>query len=254
VQLEDKVVEDYGAARSEAQQREDVLSRGDEQLPETVGEAVTASSVELRGKLLGAIRMVLANQQVHVIELELPAREARALEALQLAVTGRSELGAFLYASDRRDMLEQSLAMLQPDLIHTDARSAHELAAQLSEITERVGELRHTLTSLDDAQDELVEVQQKATLVDGDSEDPAKPAPRDPDAPRPASTLTGPERPQPAPAPTTLVGPERPETPTPPTTLVGPELPETPTPPTTLGDPAELAAQAKLPWWRRPFG
>jgi len=284
VQLEDKVVEDYGAARAEAQQREDVVSRGDEQLPETVGEAVTESSMELRGALLGAIRMVLADQQVHVAELALPAREARALEALQLAVTGQSELGAFLYASDRRDMLEQALAVLQPDLTHTDAQTARELQAQLSEITARVGELRHTLTSLDDAQDELVEVQQKAALEETESDDKPKPKPSDPDAPRPATTLTGPALPDTAPPPTTLVGPALPDAPTPPTTLVGPALPDAPTPPTTLvgpdlpetrtppttlvgpelpavpppvttlGDPAELAARAQLPWWRRPFG
>jgi hypothetical protein len=269
VQLEDKVVEDYGAARAEAQQREDVLSHGEEQLPETAVEAVTESSVQLRGKLLGAIRMVLADQQVHVVELRLPAREARALEALQHAVTGRSELGAFVYASDRRDMLEQALAVLQPDLGHTDAKSAEELHAQLSEITTRVGELRHTLTSLDDAQDELVEVQQKATHEQGEPDDKPKPKPSDPDAPRPATTLTGAERPAPPSPATTLTGPERPAPPSPATTLTGPERPEArapattlvgaeppaaPAPVSTLGDPAELAARAKLPWWRRPFG
>jgi hypothetical protein len=54
--------------------------------------------------------------------------------------------------------------------------------------------------------------------------------------------------------PTTLVGPDLPEPRTPPTTLVGPDLPDAPAAPSTLGDPAELAAQAQLPWWRRPFG
>jgi hypothetical protein len=284
VQLEDKVVEDYGAARAEAQQREDVLAHGEEQLPETVAEAVTEASVQVRGKLLGAVRMVLADQQVRVGELRLPTREAHALEALQVAVSGRNELNAFIYATDRRDLLEQALAVLQPDLIHTDAKTAHELHAQLSELTARVGALRHTLTNLEDAQDELVEVQQKATLEQGEPDDKPKPSPLDPDAPRPATTLTGPERPEASPPPTTLVGPELPEPRTPPTTLVGPELPEprtppttlvgpelpeprTPpttlvgpelpeprTPPTTLGDPAELAERAKQPWWRRPFG
>ncbi|MBC7976805.1 MAG: hypothetical protein H7138_17660, partial [Myxococcales bacterium] len=194
MQLEEKLVEDHGAARTELQQREDVLSHGEEQLPEAITEAVSQASTELRGKLLGAIRMVLEDQDVEISELALPEHEANALESLQIAVSGRSDLGRFVYASDRRDMLEQALAVLQPNLIHADVKSAHELEAQFEALTARVGDLRHRLTNLEDSQDELVEVQQKSLLEEGETApgDKPKPAPSDPDAPRPATTLTGP--------------------------------------------------------------
>jgi len=224
VQLEDKLVEDFGAARAESQQREDVLAHGEDQLPEAVTEAVSEASVQLRGKLLGAIRMVLADEEVAVADLQLPAHEAHALDALQIAVSGRSTIGKFVFACDRRDLLEQALAVLQPNLLHADDKSARALHAQFAELTSRVGELRHTLTNLEDAQDELIEGQLKPSLEQGETDPSDKPKPSDPDAPRPA------------------------------TTLVGADLPEAPAAPSTLGDPAELAAQAQIPWWRRPFG
>jgi hypothetical protein len=289
VQLEDKLVDGREAAHEESQQREDVESRGEEVLPAPIVEAMRDAALERRSQLLGAVRMILARQTFTVAELHLPAREALALEALQVATSGRSaDLDQFVYASDRRDMLERALAVLQPDLIHADSLTARELGAQFADLTERVAELRSQLTDLEDAQDELLEGDQKAALAaaqaePGDKPKPKPPAPLDPDAPRPPTTLVDPELPaEPAP-PTTLIGPERAAPPTPPTTLVGPDLPAEPAPPTTLvgpelpaeparpttlvgperapapappsslGDAKDLEAGAR-PWWRRPFG
>ncbi|HEU4734256.1 MAG TPA: hypothetical protein VFT22_40470 [Kofleriaceae bacterium] len=285
MQLEDKLVDGREAAHAEAQQREDVLERGEETLPAPVAEAVQEAGVERRSQLLGAIRMIFERQTLTVGELHLPRRETVALEALQVATTGRArDTGQFVYATDRRDMLERALAALQPDLTHADDQSARELHAQLAELSERVADLRHQLTELEDSQDELLEGTQKAAHEAGAAEpgDKPKPRPGDPDAPRPATTLTGPEVPErPAPA-TTLIGPEVPERPAPPTTLTGPEVPEParppttltgtelppdppaastldgpepasePAPPSSLGDASE--GGAKAPWWRRPFG
>ena len=288
MQLEDKLVDGREAAHAESQQRADVLAHGEEMLPEPVVEAVHDAALEKRGQLLGAIRMILDRESLIVSNLRLPQLESRALEALQVATSGKSrDLGQFVYASDRRDMLERALAVLQPNLTHADDQTAHELHAQFADLSERVAELRHTLAELEDAQDEL-ETPQKEALEKAEPGDKPKPKPKpvpsDPDAPRPPTTLVGPELPESATPPTTLVGPELPEPATPPTTLVGPELPESATPPTTLvgpelpepqrppttlvgpeltpeapqvstlGDPEELAAKAKLPWWRRPFG
>jgi hypothetical protein len=291
VQLEDKLVDGREAAQAESQHREDVEEHGEETLPAPMVEAVHDAALERRGQLLGTIRMILDRQTLTVSELHLPQRESRALVALQVATSGRSgDLGQFVYASDRRDMLEQALAVLQPNLTRADDQTARELHAQFADLAERVGELRHHLTDLEDSQDELLEGHQKQALEAGATEPGDKPKPKpkptpsDPDAPRPATTLTGPEIVEQPRPPTTLVGPEVADRPTPPTTLIGPEVPEPATrgstlvgpelPPepaqattlvgpdlapeqtreTSLGDAAEIAAKPKLPWWRRPFG
>jgi len=290
VQLEDKLVDGREAAKVESQQREDVLAHGEEALPAPMVEAVHDAGQDRRAQLLGAIRMILDRETLTVAQLRMPQRETRALEALQAATSGRTtSLGQFVYASDRRDMLEQALAVLQPDLTRADDQTARELHAQFADLAARVGELRHQLTELEDSQDELLEGHQKQALEagaaePGDNKPKPKPEPSDPDAPRPATTLTGPEVPErPTPA-TTLVGPELPARPPPATTLVGPEDPERPRPPTTLvgadlppeperpttlsgadlapeptpdsslGDAGEIATKAKRPWWKRPFG
>ena len=291
MQLEDKLVDGREAAHAESRQRADVLEHDEEALPEPMVEAVQDAALEQRGQLLGAIRMILENSQTLVVDhLHLPQRESRALDALQVAVSGKShDLGTFVYATDRRDMLEQALAVLQPNLIHADDKSARELHAQFADVTERVSKLREALTELEDSQDELLEGHQKEALEEAATEPPGsgakpKPEPSDPDAPRPPTTLIGPELPEPARPPTTLVGSEPPEPARSPTTLVGPELPEPGRPPTTLigpelppapepastlvgpellpeaapasslGDAEEIAAKANRPWWRRPFG
>ncbi|HEX7843973.1 MAG TPA: hypothetical protein VF469_41145, partial [Kofleriaceae bacterium] len=195
MQLEDKLVEDRDAAHEEALQREDVEEHGEGRLPEPVTEALHDAALEQRGKLLGAIRMILDRQRVAVSEFHMPQRESRALEALQVAVEGRSsDLHQFVYASDRRGLLERALGVLQPNLTHADEQTARELHAQFADLSERVADLRHELTELEDSQDELLEGHQKEALqaaaTPGDKPKPAA-KPSDPDAPRPEATLTG---------------------------------------------------------------
>ena len=275
---EDKLVDGLDAAKQESRAREDVEMRGQEALPAPVVEAMRDAAVEHRAQLLGAVRMILDGDTITVANLRLPIRESLALEALQAATTGRSsDTGQFVYASDRRDLLERALGVLQPDLVHADAKSASELDAQFEDLSARVADLRGELTELEDAQDELLTDEEKSRLEvtaagGGDKGDKPKPKPAsDPDAPRPASTLTGPDLPAEPAGPSTLDGPDLPAEPappstltgpdlqpekTPPSTLSGPDLPPEPAPPSTLGDAADLAAaeRANAPWWRRPFG
>jgi hypothetical protein len=287
VQLKDKLIEDRDAAHAESQQREERGERED-QLPEPVTEAVRDAGHERRAQLLGAVRMILGRDRLDIGQLRMPPREARALAMLQSAVEGRSsDINSFVYAEDRRDLLERALGVLQPDLAHTDDLHAQELHAQLGDLSERLGELREQLSSLEDAQDELISAPQTTAAVVQD--DQPKPVPSDPDAPRPATTLTGPDLPAQEPAPTTLTGPDLPEGKPEPTTLIGPDLPaqkpaettltgadlpegtpaattllgpdlpEAAPPPSTLGDgqPSDDPSpdgKAKRPWWRRPFG
>lgn len=290
MKLEDKLVDGLDAAKQESRQREDVETRGEDELPAPIVEAMRDAALEHRGQLLGAVRMILDRDTLTVASLHLPVRETLALEALQVATTGRAgDTGQFVYASDRRDLLERALGVLQPDLVHADAKTALELDAQFADLSSRVADLRSELGELEDAQDELLTDEEKARMeataaASGDQGD--KPKPVDPDAPRPASTLTGPDLPAEPAAPSTLAGPDLPAEPAPPSTLAGPDLPAEPTPPSTLtgsdlpaepeppstlagpdlpaeppppstlGDAAELAEAARTtaPWWRRPFG
>jgi hypothetical protein len=287
VEREEKLVDGPDAAHAELMQREDIQRRSDEELPSTFDEAVANASLQLRGELLGAVRMILARENLDPTQLNLPTLERDGLIALKVAVEGKShDLGTFVYAQDRRDLLERALAVLQPDLTEADSGTARELRAQYDDLVQRVGELREHLGDLEDAQGEietraLAAVMEEGATDTGDKPKP-KPQPSDPDAPRPATTLTGPDRPEPARAPTTLSGPDRPEAARPATTLSGPDRPEPARPATTLSGPdrpesarpattltgpelaPEEAAQSTLggepedakkkPWWRRPFG
>jgi hypothetical protein len=269
VELKDKLIEDRDAAHVESQQRQELLDRDENQLPSPIVEAIQDQGRERRAQLLGAVRMILGHQTLEVGQLRMPARETRALSALQVAVEGRSaDLNEFVYATDRRDLLERALGVLQPDLLHTDDQSAHGLRAQLKDLSERVGELRHRLTVLEDAQDDLLRgTPEVAALTTEPTDKPgdkpaAKPAgakptvePSDPDAPRPPTTLTGPgpDLPEPppvrttlaggpdipdrTPAKTTLTGADLPDRTPAPTTLVGPDLPDEPPAKTTLVGP-----------------
>ncbi len=269
MQLQDKLVDGLEAAKQESRQREDVEELGDEQLPAPVVEALQDAESERRKQLLGAVRMLLDGQELNIARLRLPKRETVALEAMQVATTGRSgDTGQFVYASDRRDILERALGVLQPDLAHGSAGLEHELAASFADLSDRVADLRESLSGLEDAQDELLDGEQKVALAKADGDTADKPPP-DPDAPRPPTTLTGsPEAVRPE-VPTTLTGgPEAEVKPVPstladgpeavqpeaPSTLAtgGPEAEARPDAPTTLGDSADIA-QAQTPWWRRPF-
>jgi hypothetical protein len=264
VEREEKLVHGKDAAQAELRDRDEVERRNDQELPAAVEEAVEYGSLQLRGQLLGAVRLILEEEDVELSQLNVPALEMQGLIALQEAVRGKShDLGKYVYASDRRDLLERALAVLQPDLSRADSGTARELHAQLDDLMRRVGELREELEDLEDAQEELLEAYQKAELEAGtaDAGDKPKPKPKpvpsDPDAPRPATTLTGPERPEPPRPATTLTGPDRPEPPAPATTLTGPELPPQEAAPSTLGGEPEAARAEdgkKKPWWRRPFG
>jgi len=251
VELEDKQLE--GSALDRELRLADDRERKDEELP-VVAEEVVDIELAHRGQLLDALQLILDNETLAVSRLGLPQRETAALEALQAAVAGRDPtMGTFVYAEDRRRLLEQSLAVLQQNLA-VDARFAG--------LADRVTDLREQLSQLEEAQDDheqrhepivrvtpvdepaedesltdflasaliaLAEMPHQSTL-DGPEPSPvAKPVsmfegPELPEQPRPASTLDGPEVVVKKPA-STLDGPERPAEPRPASTLDGPERP-----------------------------
>lgn len=231
----------------ELQEQLETVSSHDKQgteLAAHASEEIRHTSPGTRDQIVAAVRAIFAHQGLTIADLGLPQREERALEALQAAVTGKSaNLGMFVYAEDRRSMLEQALAVLQPNLVSGDGQELAGLRDQLAAMTERVATLREELLNLEDAQEDLLgdrgEVA-KTTRPDEPVDPAATPAPVD--AARPASTLAGP-----GPAVTTTATP---------TTLTGPARAEEARPPTSVGDPAEIeeAARQAAPWWRRPGG
>jgi len=250
VRVEDKEVDGLELEREQRLAQSELDKQDDEELPEVHADQQRDLARTERGALLAALRAILASEHVIVATLQLPAHELRALEALQEAVEGRDgQLDMFVYATDRRGLLEQALAVLQPNLAYDDETYV--------ELVARVGELRRELLHLEEAQDELEDRHPKQL-----AKKPAgEPAEVDPDAPKPASTLSiGPEVEDASkPASTLSVGPEVKDAPKPASTLAaGPEVKEEAKPATSLGDEKEIAAaqaeempKAKKSWWKR---
>lgn len=276
MRAEDKDVDGRELERDVEKQRESDLEKSDdEELPELQSEA--DQSTEHRGQLIALVRAIFNREHVVVDNQQLPARELKALEALQAAVEGRdAKLSQFVYANDRRDLLEQALAVLQPNFVSGDEKHAQMLGAY-GDLIERVAALREGLVDKEDAQDDLLRANTHlaVTKAEGEQDEPPKPGdstltgPERKEPPKPATTLTGPEvKPEPKPASTltgpevkpepkpasTLTGPElKPES-KPATSLTGPEVKDEPAAPSTLGDPKDLAEAQKKPWWKRVLG
>ena len=248
MRAEEKDLDGADLARETERQRESELEKADEQeLPELQSEA--DHDTEHRGQVIALMRAILDREHVVVDQQQLPARELKALEALQAAVEGKDPaLSQFVFASDRRDLLEQALAVLQPNFVTGDEQHAQLLGAY-GDLIERVGLLRNGLVELEDAQDDLLVTKSSAAVAKTDADQDDKP-----DTKPGESTLTGPERkPEPKP-PTTLIGPEPKPEPKAPSTLTGPEAKPEPKGPSTLGDEADLAEAQKQPWWKRVLG
>jgi hypothetical protein len=152
------------------------VEMGFEQELAELPERVTTQHEEQthRAELLSVMRAILEGQKVVVELLRLPQRELKALEALQGAVRAKdTHIDQFVYASDRRDMLEQSLGVLQPTLLTGDPNE-YMLGGDLAAITKYVAELRTELLGKEDAQDELLVVQageEKAKAGEGGEDD-----------------------------------------------------------------------------------
>ena len=271
LRTEDRQLEGLDLEREQGLEEEFVEAEETE-LPMLVGEEAHDIELAHRGKLFDALQLVLAEQHVEIARLQLPQRETKALEYLQTAVTGRDELGEFVYAEDRSAMLEQALAILQANLTFGDAAQLAELHAKFDTMSERVATLRAELLNLEDAQDELIDGA-RFEVVTSETETEDKPGDKDDkkqkqslgfiaralnaisgtsaaekagglfegpeveDEPVPPSTLSGPDLPAEPARPTTLVGPEVKEAPKPPSSLTGADLPPEPAKPSTLDGP-----------------
>lgn len=274
MRIEEKQVDGLDLEHHEEQEEVLLAETKEAELPELVGEEVRDLEKEHSLQLMMAMRMILERKHLNITHLRMPQREALALEALQAAVNGRStNVDQFVYASDRRSMLEQALAILQPNLTSGTEQQLAAMCQDFQVLSKQVSELRDSLMNLEDGQDELMANEHDRRIgkaEDAETTDKPKPTPSDPDAPRPASTLSsgGPDGTR-ATAPTTLTGPEIQTEPKSTTLYSGPEAkyesatstlssgPEAKIErgPTTLGDETEIVAEAKKrPWWKRIVG
>jgi hypothetical protein len=260
MRAEEKDLDGADLARETERQRESELEKDDaEQLPEL--QSTADQNTEHQSQVIGVMRAIMSREHVVVDQQQLPARELKALEALQAAVEGKdAKLSQFVFASDRRDLLEQALAVLQPNFVTGDEQHAQVLGAY-GDLIERVGQLRNGLVELEDAQDDLLMANTRVAVTKTDADQDDKPdadasltGPERTPEPKKPSTLTGPEvKAEPKPA-SSLTGPEVKEPPKPASTLTGPEAKPEPKGPSSLGDEKDLAEAQKTPWWKRVLG
>ncbi len=223
----------------ERRRQNELVAEDDEELYDLDGKPEFERDRDRTSVIAGAMHKILEREHLVVNDLELDQRELRALEALKTAVEGRdASLDGFVYAEDRRALLEQALAVLQPDIASLEQLGG----TPFEDLVHDVAELRGALENLEDAQEEI----EPRKLHAGKGE-----APDTDDKPTPGddASLDGPERAIAKPK-SSLTGPERNPEPKPPSTLGGPERKEEPKLPTTLGDPKEIAEAAK-PWWKK---
>ncbi len=239
---EDKEVDGPDIEHAEERKREsELVEEDDEELYDLDGQNEYERDHGRNGSVIAAMKKILAREHIVINDLALDRRELTALEALQTATRGRDgKLDTFVYAEDRRTLLEQSLAVLQPDV-----QTLAELGTPYEDLMKQVSELRESLNDLEDAQETADRRVDEEKGEDADTDD----KPEDDD-----TSLDGPERKLKKPE-STLAGPERKDEPRPPSSLTGPERKADKKPPTTLGDAAEIAdAQKQLPAWKRPAG
>jgi hypothetical protein len=255
---EKKEVDGFELESEEERKRQtDLVDDDERELHDLDGLPEYEREQERTSLIAAAMHDVLDGEHIILNDWDLPQRELRALEALKTAVDGRDqEIHGFVFAEDRRSLLEQALAVLQPDLANLEKVGG----TMFAELVKNIGELRLALQNLEDAQDEVERKRESDKGEASDTDDKPKPdADRSLTGPerkidKPASSLVGPERAQdPKPA-SSLYGPDAKEEPKAASTLVGPELAAAPKPETSLGDATEIKETAKKPWWKRLTG
>jgi hypothetical protein len=251
MRAEDKEVDGPELERETERQRDSELEKEDE---EELAElsSVDERDAEHRDQVITAMRMILERDNIVVDELKLPARELKALEALKAAVEGKDgKLSQFVYATDRKNLLEQALAVLQPNFVSGDAQRAQVMGVY-QDLIDKVADLRTGLVELADSQDDLLHAADKTAMqkADGDKDEPDD----DDDTPKTSTLSDGPEVKPEARKSSLADGPEVKAETASSTLADGPAVKDDPKGPTTLGDPAELAAAQKTPWWKRALG
>ncbi len=233
---EDKELDGPALEQAEERKREnELVEEKEDELYDLDGLPETTLDGEHSTAVLAAMQQILAGDQVVINDLKLPKRQIVALEALRTALDGKDQQGSrMVYAEDRRALLEQALAVLQPEIA-----SMQGAGGQFEDMLSKVGTLRDRLNTLEDAEESELEQRPFDAVKDGNETDD-KPDNSDLDDPKkkPPGTAKPKAKKKADDADLSLDGPER---------------PQEPKGPTTLGDPDEISKVAENePRWRRP--
>ena len=139
--------------RARLQQHEEEFER---EQAESYDEAVAEQlgSRAHHDDILAVIRAIVEHQPLELETLQLAEQERSALDALRTAFEGRdARYNGFVFAEQRRELLEQALAALQP-VLAMDISRIPELHENYDRIVAEVTELRERLVNLEDAQDD----------------------------------------------------------------------------------------------------
>src|SRR5690606_34941304 len=119
---EDKEVDGFELERAEERRRQsELIAEDEEELRDLDGKPEVDRDRSRTDVITAAMRKILGRDHLVINDLDLDRRELRALEALKTAVEGRDpKLDAFVFAEDRSTLLEQALAVLQPDLVNLE--------------------------------------------------------------------------------------------------------------------------------------
>ncbi len=181
----------------------------DEQVAE-----VRISGREHHDDVLTAMKSILEGQPLDLEELHLSEQERSALAAMRAAFIGKdARYNKFMFAEQRRELLEQALAALQP-MLALDVSREPALRENYDMLVEEIAELREYLVSLEDAQDDEMltqhgigkgeeSEQEDDDKGDGDKDDGKNDGKNDGD-PKPSALSDGPEAPPLRTAPSTL--------------------------------------------------
>lgn len=243
MRAEEKEVDGRDLEQAEERKREtELVEEDDHEIRDLDGQPYEMEKDRERsGDVLGAMRKILEGEHIVINDLKLPQRELKALEALNTAKRGKSgDLDRFVYAEDRRTLLEQALAVLQPDIVSVQA-----IGEPFEELLKEVSELRSQLNTLQDSEEEVVHRPEVAKTTETDTDD------KDDDE---DTSLDGPERKVAKPTSSLADGKEVKPIEKPKSSLAdGKEVAPAAKGPTSLGDPKEIASAEKaLPFWRKP--
>lgn len=168
----------------------------DEQVAE-----VRISDREHHDDVLMAMKSILEGRPLDLEELHLSEQEQSALAAMRAAFTGKdARYNKFVFAEQRRELLEQSLAALQP-MLALDVSREPELRENYDLLVEEITELREHLVNLEDAQDDEmlllhgVAKGEEGEQEDGDKGDGDKGDDKPDSEPKPSALFDGPEAP-----------------------------------------------------------
>ena len=198
------------------EQHQDEFEEGEARSYDEQVAEVRIADREHHDDVLTAIHAIFEGRQIELEEKQLSEQEKSALEALRCAVTGKdARYNKFVYAEQRRELLEQALAALQP-LLALDVSLSAELRENYDTLVGDITELRERLVSLEDAQDDemlLKETEEKGEGQDDADADKGDEVDESDDGePRPSALFDGPELPERKPPPSALSdGPAAPE-------------------------------------------